>query len=92
MTYRPVQQHTGKGGRKPLPIPPALLSLLEQSYKTGQRVEIERSPDDPPGSADELRRTLVRAGYTHFPHRTIHKRVSADRIVFWMTAKRRQQK
>lgn len=91
MTYRPVDKPTG-AGRKPLPIPPVLLSLLAQSYRTGQRVVIPRQADDPPGSADELRRALIRAGYSHFPKNTIHKRVRDDRIEFWMTAKRRQKK
>lgn len=90
MTYVPVEQPSGKGGRPALPIRPTLLALLEQSYRTGQRVEIPRSPDDPPGEVDQLRRELIRAGYQHFPDRTIHKRFRDDMVSFWMTDKRRQ--
>lgn len=88
MTYRPAGTGSGRG-RKPLPIPPALLALLRQSDATGARIEIERRPDDPPGAAEDLRRALVRAGYTHFPTRTIRKRITDDRITFWVTDKRR---
>lgn len=91
MTYVPVSNPSG-AGRKPLPIDPKLVGLLEHSYRTGKRVEIERTPDDPAGAADELRRELVRAGYQRFPHRTIHKRFRDDMITFWMTDKRRQSK
>lgn len=89
MTYVPVPNPSGSG-RPALPIDPKLLGLLEHSYRTGQRVTIDRSPDDPPGSADQLRRELIRAGYSRFPDRTIHKRFRDDRITFWMTDKRRQ--
>lgn len=92
MTYRPVTNRAGKGGRPALPIDPTLLSLLNHSYETGRRVEIDRKPDDPPGAADELRRALIRAGYTHFQNRTIHKRIKETQIVFWVTDKRRQKK
>lgn len=85
MTYVPVD--SPQGGRKPIGIPAALLSQLQHSAATGARCRIELGPDDDPAEIDELRRAIVRAGYTHFRQYTIRKRIKPETFTFWVTPK-----
>lgn len=89
MTYVPVSAEERKGhGRTPLEIPPALLARLQHSRSTGDRCELELTPEDDPAEVADLKRAIIRAGYRHFPDHTIYRRFSADRLVFWVGPKK----
>lgn len=88
MTYRPVENPSG-AGRKSLPIPDSLLSQLEHTYAHGKRAEIPIGPDTNPDDVAELRRTLVRAGYRHFPDKSVRYRFTDELITFWLADKRK---
>lgn len=87
MTYVPVTD-PGPAGRKPIDVPTALLIQLRQSYRTGCRWTVRLAEGDDPAELDELRRALIRAGYRHFPTRTVWKSLRPDSITYWMTDKR----
>jgi len=84
VTYKKVANP--KGGRRAMPLPPALLAQLQHSAATGARCTIDIGPDDGDALA-ELRRALVRAGYTHYADKTIRTRKTATQFSYWVTAK-----
>lgn len=86
MSYRPVE-NPKPTGRKPIGIPPALLAQLRHSAATGARCRIPLVPGDDPAAIVELRRAIVRAGYTHFREYTIRKRITQSEFLFWVTPK-----
>lgn len=90
MTYIPVDDQSRKGhGRTPLEIPDALLAQLRHTLSVpGEKCRIDLTEDDSPDDIAELKRTLIRAGYRHFPHNSIEKRFRPGYIEFWVGPKR----
>jgi hypothetical protein len=87
VTYVPVT-NPGPTGRKPKDVPAALLAHLRHSYDTGRRWTVALRTDEDRAHADELRRACIRAGYRHFPDRSVRCKVTADSVTYWMTDKK----
>ncbi len=88
MTYRPVDNPSGKG-RKSLPIPPTLIANLRHTYDTG--MQATASIDGiPPEDVAEFRRALIRAGYRYFSDQSVRYRIDeqAQTLTYWLTDKR----
>ena len=93
MTYVPVDPESRKGhGRPPLEIPDALLAQLRHTLATGAKCRIDFTDDDSAEDIAELKRTLVRAGYRHFPYNSVEKRFRADHVEFWVGPKKKRGK
>lgn len=69
-------------------IPEALLAQLRHSDATGARCEIDLAGDEDPADVADLKRQLIRAGYRHFPGKTIHKRFTESKVTYWVSPKR----
>lgn len=94
MTYRPVAptEHSGTG-RRPDPIPDALIAQLEHSKNTGAKcvINLEEMPYDERPSPEEraaFKRLISKAAYRYFPDSTVHKRFTDREIRFWVSPKR----
>ena len=94
MTYRPVSpgEHSGTG-RKPEPIPEALLAQLQYSLATGAKcvIDLTAIPLEEQPSPEEraaFRRLIRKAGYRYFPDHTVNQRFTDREIRYWVGPKR----